>query len=155
MAPNAKMLEQKDWEIRLFVYRFFTSRGYPPGVQEIARHFQMAVPDVREAVHRLHDAHALFLRPSSDDILMANPLSAVATDYQVTVAGRRLYANCAWDALGIPAMLHADARIEARHPLDRVLLRFSIDGGRLSSESRGLVHFAKPFRDWYDNLIDT
>lgn len=149
------MVEQMDWDIRLFVYRLFASRGCPPSVEEIARHFQMAVPNVREALHRLHKSHALFLRPGSDDILMANPLSAVATDYRVTVGKRRLYANCAWDALGIPAMLHADARIEARHALDRDLVHFSIEDSRLSSESGGMVHFAKPFRNWYDNLIDT
>ena len=149
------MLDQMDWDIRLFVYRLFASRGYPPTVEEIARHFQMAVPGTKGALHRLHNAHALFLRPGSDDILMANPLSAVATDYRVTVGKRRLYANCAWDALGIPAMLHADAKIKARHPLDRELVHFSIEDGRLSPESGGIVHFAIPFRNWYDNLVDT
>lgn len=149
------MLEQMDWEIRLFVYRLFASRGFPPTVKEIARHFHIAVPATKGALHRLHESHALFLRPGSDEILMANPLSAVATDYQVTVGSRRLYANCAWDALGIPAMLHADARIEARHPLDRDLVHFSIEDNGLRSESGGIVHFAKAFRNWYDNLIDT
>ena len=149
------MLEQMDWDIRLFVYRLFASRGFPPAVEEIARHFHVAAPVTKRALHRLHKSHALFLRPGSDDILMANPLSAVATDYQVRVGKRRLYANCAWDALGIPAMLHADARIAARHPLDRDLVHFSIEGSRLSAENGGIVHFAKPFRNWYDNLIDT
>lgn len=149
------MLDQLDWDIRLFVYRSFANRGFPPTVEEIVRHFHKAVPGSKRALHRLHNAHALFLRPGSDDILMANPLSAVATDYQVSVGKRRLYANCAWDALGIPAMLHADAKIEARHPLDRDLVHFSIEGGELRSEIGGMVHFAKPFRNWYDNLIDT
>lgn len=149
------MVEQMDWDIRLFVYRLFASRGLPPTVEETARHFQMAVPATKRALQRLHKSHALFLRPGSVDILMANPLSAVATDYQVTLGKKRLYANCAWDALGIPAMLHADARIAARHPLDRDLVHFSIEDSRLSSGSGGMVHFAKPFRNWYDNLIDT
>ena len=149
------MLDQMDWDIRLFVYRSFASQGIPPAVEEIARHFHITVPATKGALHRLHNAHALFLRPGSDNILMANPLSAVATDYQVTVGKRRLYANCAWDALGIPAMLRAEAKIEARHPLDRNLVHFSIEGSKLSSESGGMVHFAKPFRNWYDNLIDT
>lgn len=149
------MLNQMDWEIRLFVYRLFASRGFPPTVEEIARRFRMPVSDSKAALQRLHYAHALFLRDGSDDILMANPLSAVATDYRVTIGSRRLYANCAWDALGIPAMLRADAHIQARHPLDRELVHLSIVDNRVSSEIGGIVHFAKPFRDWYDDLIDT
>ncbi len=149
------MLEQMDWDIRLFVYRLFASRGFPPAGEEIARHFHLSVAGAERALQRLHKAHALFLRPGSDDILMANPLSAVATDYQVMVGDRRLYANCAWDALGIPAMLQADASIEARHPLDRELVHFSIEAGKLKSENEGMVHFAKPFRNWYKNLVDT
>ena len=149
------MLNHMDWDIRLFVYRQFVGKGYPPAVDEIAKRFDMAVSDATRALRRLHDSHALFLRPGSDEILMANPLSAVATDYQVKVGKTRLFANCAWDALGIPAMLHDNARIEVRHPLDRELVRFSIEDGKLPSQVRGIVHFAKPFRNWYDNLIDT
>ncbi len=149
------MLEQIDWDIRRFVYRSFANCGLPPGVEEIARQFHIAAPSAEQALRRLHKAHALFLRPGSHEILMANPLSAVATDYQVSVGARCLYANCAWDALGIPAMLGADARIQARHPLDRNLIHFSIENSELIAEDGGIVHFAKPFRNWYDDLIDT
>ena len=58
-----------------------------------------------------------YLQPGGDAVLMAHPLSAVETDYRVIVDGVALYANCAWDSLGIPAMLGRDADIEARHPL--------------------------------------
>ena len=66
-----------------------------------------------------------------------------------------LYANCAWDAFGIPAMLGADARIEARHPLTGAGLEFAVEGDSLYGCRGHLVHFALPFRRWYDDIVDT
>ena len=43
---------------------------------------------------------------------MANPFSAVPTAYRVLARDRWWYANCAWDAFGVCAALHADGRIE-------------------------------------------
>ena len=75
---------------------------------------------------------------------MANPLSAVPTPYRVYVDGRRLWANCAWDSLGIPAMLHADARIEAVSALSRDVMTYAIGAGTLQAAA-GVVHFPLPF----------
>lgn len=148
-------LKQQDWDIRLYIYEVFVSQGHAPSHQAIAGHFGITSAAAQQALRRLHAAHALFLRPGSGDILMANPFSAIKTDYQVETAGRKLYANCAWDSLGIPAMLQQDAQITARHPLSREEIRYAVQDGRLTAESQGYVHFARPFKRWYDDLIDT
>ena len=148
-------LTQADWDIRLHVYEAFVRQGRAPSCQAIAAHFGMAAEAARQALHRLHAAHALFLRPGSDDILMAHPLSAVETDYRVETGGVMLYANCAWDSLGIPAMLKQDARISVRHPLSREEIQYAVKKGQLEANSGGCVHFARPFRHWYDDIIDT
>lgn len=148
-------LKQQDWDIRLYVYEVFVSQGHAPSHQAIAGHFGIAAAAAQQALRRLHAAHALFLRPGSGDILMANPLSAIKTDYQVETGGRRLYANCAWDSLGIPAMLQQDAQITARHPLSRQEIHYAVKDGRLAAENQGCVHFARPFKRWYDDIIDT
>jgi hypothetical protein len=85
---------------------------------------------------------------------MANPLSAVPTPYRVRINDRSLFANCAWDSLGIPAMLAGDARIEATID-DREPLYYTIEGGELRADDRFVVHFPKPFRVWYDDLVQT
>src|SRR5579863_9383390 len=101
-------LSEHDWRIRLYIYQHLVAHGRPPTTAETARHFAIADDDARLAYHRLHDGHALFLEPGTDTVRMANPLSAVPTPYRVFVDGRPLlWANCAWDSLGIPAMLHA------------------------------------------------
>lgn len=71
------------------------------------------------------------------------------------IGGTALYANCAWDSLGIPAMLGADARIEARHPLNGEGIEYGVDKGKLRGGQKGLVHFARPFRLWTDDIVDT
>ena len=49
---------------------------------------------------------------ASSSIWMANPFSAVPTDFKVTSRGRTYFGNCIWDALGIPAILGADGLVE-------------------------------------------
>lgn len=129
--------------------------GRAPDAQDIAARFGLSTGDARRALRRLHDAHALVLQPGGDAVLMAHPLSAAATAYQVLVDGVSLYANCAWDSLGIPAMLGCDATIAARHPLAGDTLRYAIENGRLRGGSDFLVHFAHPFRRWYDDIVET
>ena len=85
---------------------------------------------------------------------MAWPLSAIPTPYRVQILGRNLFANCAWDSLGIPAMLHADARIEATLPVSRERVTYAIENGELYAD-KAFVHFALPFRRWYDDLVNT
>ena len=146
---------ETDWEIRLFVYESLIANGTAPSLKTIAERSNISPPDARAALQRLHDAHALVLKAGGDEILMAHPLSAVPTDYRVTVGDMALYANCAWDSLGIPAMLDCDAHIEARHPLTGEVMRYMVEDKTLQNASGRFVHFAHPFRHWYDDIVDT
>jgi hypothetical protein len=147
-------LNEQDWAIRLHVYRFFVENERPPTFEETAEHFNLTPDEARLAYHRLHDGHAFFLDPGTDRIRMANPLSAVETPFVVRVNGKRLYANCAWDTLGIPAMLHADAQIEAMYSPSGERVTYTIESGKLIAPDV-LIHFALPFRHWYDDLVHT
>ena len=145
----------RDWDIRNFVYSEFVRTAAAPDHAAIASAFDIAVAEARASLRRLHAGHALFLHGETDEVLMANPFSAVATDYAVRVGGMRYYANCAWDSLGIPAALGGDAMVEARRPLDGETLRFGLVAGELVGDVDLVVHFALPFRRWYDDLADT
>jgi hypothetical protein len=147
-------LTEQDWQIRLAIYHLFVEHERPPSVDETAAALGLDTATVRSAYHRLHRGHAILLEPGTDDVRMANPLSAVPTPYRVQVNERSLYANCAWDSLGIPAMLASDARIEATID-DGEPLRYAIENGQLRAEDRFVVHFPLPFRVWYDDLVHT
>lgn len=147
-------LSERDWQIRLHIYQFIVEHARPPAARETADHFGMIEAEAKDAYQRLHDGHALFLAPGTTDVQMANPLSGVETPYRVRINGRTLFANCAWDSVGIPAMLGANAEIEAVYSGTDEPARYAIVDGELQGDD-GLVHFPLPFRRWYEDLVHT
>ncbi len=143
-----------DQALRLHIYRFWCERGRPPTVAESACACGLKESAALAAWRRLHEAHLLLLEADGEGIRMANPLSAVPTGFRVRVGQHWLFANCAWDAPGIPAMLQQDAVIEARYSPRGEPLRCNVRDGELLAEE-ALVHFALPFRHWYDDLVET
>ena len=148
-------LDDQDWQIRFNLYRFFVEHGHPPAYTKLATEMGLSPDTLRRAYHRLHRDHAIFLETGTDEVRMANPLSAVSTPYQVEVNGRTFYANCAWDSLGIPAMLAADAHIKAEINGCDEPVRYAVERGELHADERLVVHFPLPFRNWYDDHVHT
>ena len=143
-----------DLEIRHRIYQFFADECRAPLAEDIANLMGLPITDVRLAFRRLHDRHMIFVEPASGEIRMANPFSAIATDYRVTSGHRTWWANCAWDTLGIAAALGIDVEIETRHPMDAQRLALRVVNGALNS-SEHLVYFPLPCRRWYDDLVYT
>ena len=88
------------------------------------------------------------------ELLMANPFSAVPTPYRVEADERSWYANCAWDAIGICAALHADGQIETTCPDCGEPIRLRIENGRPDDESL-VFHCLVPARQWWDDIVFT
>jgi hypothetical protein len=148
------MDENAIWRIRAIVYRHFAETSRPPTVDEAASRFALAPKEAVSAYEELHRRHALYLRPGTHEILMANPFSGVATPFRVYTNGRTYFANCAWDALGIPAALGTDAEIDAACAQSAEAIRLRVSEQQVES-SGALVHFLVPFRDWYQDLVST
>ena len=142
------------WEIRAFVYRHFAETTRPPGVDTVASTFALTHEEAESAYEDLHQRHALFLKPGTHEVLMANPFSGVESPFKVQAKGNTYFANCAWDSLGIPAALHADAEIEAACAQSGEVIRLGVrDQQVLGADS--LAHFLVPFREWYNDLTST
>jgi hypothetical protein len=148
------MNDDKIWEIRAFVYQHFAETTRAPYVEEVATRFALSHEEGVSAYEELHQRHALYLKPGTHEILMANPFSGVATPFQVRANDRTYFANCAWDSLGIPAALHADAEIEAACTQTDEPIQLSVKNQQVTG-SKALVHFLIPFRDWYNDLTFT
>lgn len=145
-------MDEVDPRIRNHMYSSFVRDGAAPTVSATAAALGLTGADVEAALRRLHDAHALVLHPGTTEVRMLNPFSAVETPHRVEAGGRRWFANCAWDALGIPAALHADARIETRCPDCSEPLELEVRGGELVRGAGVLVHFVVPARRWWDDI---
>lgn len=147
-------MQALDLSIRYFVYKHFVDQTRPPSVIEAAKKFNLTEEEAKAAYNRLHERHFFFLDPGTTDIRMANPFSAIPTRFKVRVGKKSYWANCAWDMLGIPAMLKRDAVIEAVFEDTRENVTITVSNGRVQSPG-GVVHFPLPFRQWYDDLILT
>lgn len=140
------------WALREFVYGFIVRSGIAPTAEEVADGLDLDLSAAKDGLARLHTLHAIFL-DANGHIRMANPFSGVPTDFQVRSGGVSYWANCAWDALGIPAALGAVAEVTAIYAEDRSPASLRIADDRV--EGRGVVHFMLPFRRWYDDLLLT
>ena len=92
-----------DTDLRRVVYDVSLGRGAPPSISDVATAVARSTQEVREGLQRLAAARVLVLQPGNDEILMAPPFSAVPTPFVVRTPRHTSYANCAWDALGIPS----------------------------------------------------
>lgn len=147
----ASQMEQINTLIRHHVYRHFIDVGSPPTVEETARALDLAVGEVERAYRRLDEDHALVLTPGALRIWMAMPLSAVSTAFRVRAGEQSWWANCAWDALGIPAMLGRNARVVTTCGDCDEPMTLTVEEGALV-ETEGVVHFAVPAAKWWDDV---
>jgi len=143
-----------DWTVRGAIYAHIVATGRLPTVSEIAPALALTTDEVLAAYERLNDRHAIFLEPGGDTIRMAHPFSGVPTAFHVRANNQDYWANCAWDALGIPAALHADAEIAATYGEGGTALQLTVHNGVIN-DSTAVVRFQVPLRRWYDDLVHT
>jgi len=148
-------MDEQDLRIRNHVYASFVGIGSAPAPADTAAKLGLVEDEVAAAYRRLHDAHALVLEPDSSRIRMLNPFSAVETPHRVEAGGREWFANCAWDALGIPAALHRDGSVRSECPDCSEPLELEVRDGELVRGSELLVHFVVPARRWWDDISFT
>jgi hypothetical protein len=148
-------LTDLEWDLRARIYAYVVDHAEAPTYQQMASDLGIEAGQARQSFHRLHDAHALFLDPGTDDIRMLNPFSAIPTPFRVEVGERAYNANCAWDSLGIPGMLRRDAVIHARLEVAGGTVQIPVVDGMPRPGRDYLIHYSVPFRHWYDDLIHT
>ncbi len=140
-----------DLDVRLHVYDRFVGSGGPPTPAETAAALGVVVAEVEAAYRRLAEQRVLVLHPGTLHIWMAMPFSSAPTAFRVEAGGRAWWANCAWDALGIPAALGEDAAISSRCPDCEEPLRLEVADAR-PPEASWLVHFAVPASRWWEDI---
>jgi len=147
------MNEDLDLRVRAQVYEMTMQNGLPPKVDEVARAMATTGDQVTRAFERLAAAHVLVLQPATGEILMANPFSAVPTLFRVKAGALSAYGNCIWDALGIPAMLKRDAHITTSCADCGTAAEIAVEANVVKGQ--GLLHFAVPAREWWNDIVFT
>jgi hypothetical protein len=140
-----------DSRVRLAIYERFVDEGGPPSAADVADALDISVDDATAAYRRLADARVLVLMPGTDEIWMANPLSAVPTSFRVETERGSFWGNCIWDGLGTVAMLGRDGILETRCADCEAAMSLRVEEGALI-DGDGVAHFAVPAARWWENI---
>jgi hypothetical protein len=140
-----------DGDVRLFIYRCFMDSGAPPSVADAAAELGVTEDEAEAAYRRLESDRAIVLAPGTANVWMANPFSSVPTPFRVHTDAGSFWGSCIWDALGIPAMLNADGRVETWCADCMEPMTLTVADGELE-QADGVAHFAVPASQWWDNI---
>lgn len=149
------MSEELDTKVKLAIYGLTAETGRVPNSREVADKINSAEAEVLSAFARLHAKRLLVPEPGDPTrIRMAPPFSGIPTSFPVEANGKRYYANCVWDAYGIAAALHADAKIPASDGHTGEPLTLEVKNNQPVLKPY-VAHFAVPAAHWWDDIVFT
>lgn len=144
-----------DTSVKMHIYQTIAETAEAPTAAEVARTLRAPLGEVMAAFERLHQKRLLVPEPGDPSrIRMASPFSGVETPFRVLALGQTYYANCVWDALGIPAALHAAAVIEASDGFSGEPITLEVREGKPVPQDC-IGHFAVPAARWWQDIIYT
>lgn len=144
-----------DTKVKLHIYEAIARATQPPSTREVAVALAAPLAEVETAFVNLHKKKLLVPEPNdATRIRMAPPFSGIATAFRVCVNDKIYYANCSWDALGIPAALHEDAIIEAEDGHSHEPIVLGVKHGE-PVPAQCVFYFAVPAAKWWDDIIYT
>jgi hypothetical protein len=143
-----------DTQVKLTIYNHFAATGRAPSPTDVASHVRSEAESVLESYQRLRAQRLLLIEPDGQSIRMAPPFSGVPTGHRVEADGVSYFANCAWDALGIPTALHKPATVyshcaQSGEPFE---LHVNLQG---PEPSDWLFHCLVPAAKWWDDIVFT
>jgi hypothetical protein len=151
---KALIYNEADAAFRHALYHFIVTRGHIPKLRELAAAISRSPRVVRLALQRLARLHILVLQERTSEILRAAPFWAVPTAFHVQSGKHAWWASCIWDALAIPAMLRRDTLITTACACCDSAMELTVRNGHLL-RAPGVIHFAVPAANWYENIVFT
>ena len=144
--------------VRVRIFEYFIERASPPVVEELMREFQLDRAAVEAVLDELVAVHHITVVNGSHRVLMAWPLSAVATPFVVHARGQDYFANCSWDAVAFHAMLGGepvDIDSFCHHCAEPI--RIELRDGRATKvePAETLIYLALRPTEWWTDIINT
>jgi hypothetical protein len=142
-------MNDADLELRRRTYAFLVEHGRAPTAAELGE-----PQEILAGWRRLQEEHAVVLDPTTDELRMLNPFSAVPTAHRVKPGRRWWYGNCACGSFGLCAPLQTDGRIETSCPDCGEPLAVEVRDERPDDDS-ALFHCLVPATRWWDDIVFT
>lgn len=141
-----------DWMVRTQVYASFGRSGTTLSAQDLAAFTGSSSSRVKGALLKLQDARELVIDDTGERVLMAHPFSGVPTDFPVETSDFTCHANCAWDALSIPALLRCDGWTRTTCPASGEAIEFGVKRWNVEGDDGVVVHLLTPLRRAWDDI---
>ena len=140
-----------DTQTKLAIYRLFAEKARRPSPEEVAERVGADAQRILAAYTRLRAQRVLVLEADGASIRMAPPFSGVPTQHVALVEGKRYFANCAWDALGVIAALQKTGEVHSRceQSGEPLYLEVGLEG---PTPSTWLFHCLVPVAKWWDDI---
>lgn len=143
-----------DLRVRSAILETLAETGVAPAPGEIASQLGESEARVLGAWGRLREQRVIVTADDGVSLLMAHPFSGVPTEHTFEAAGVRYYANCGWDALGIPAALGRNGLMRSRCANSGESLELEVaDHGPEPND--WLFHSLVPAAHWWDDIVFT
>lgn len=146
------MLITSDMALRGALTKMIAERGFAPSLAELGDRVGATVEDVKAALRRLHDAHALLLHPHECRPWVVHPFALSPGSCWVQTQERGYWANCLYCSFGVAAALRCDAVITTRIAGEVETVRYTITASR-PNETEDIFHLSTPAARWWDNVI--
>ena len=144
---------QFDDTVRRAIYDHIISTGFAPKPAQLAALLNCPQPAISAAFERLVDQRAIGL-DAEGHVFMAIPFATQPTGVRVISDVQTWWANCAWDGLGVPALLKCNATIETTCPATGDPLHVIVqDNQPLPADC--VLHMAIPLIDWWNDIGST
>lgn len=141
--------------VKLNIYETIAGTTHIPNTLEVAQALDAPLEEVQAAFEGLHKKRLLVPEPGDPSrIRMAPPFSGIETPFRVTVGEKNYYGNCAWDALGIAAALHADASVHTADAHSGEPIALEVRKGQPVPQPC-VIHFAVPAARWWEDILYT
>lgn len=144
-------LTARDLSVRRTILETFASGGVPTR-EAVAAALGLEASAVDASYAALAATHVIVPDAQTGEVWMAMPFSAVPTDYRVVAGGRSMWANCAWDAFGIAAVLDADVDFTTPCPASRRPIAAGVRRGVPFADPGAVAHVAVPAARWWDDI---
>lgn len=144
-----------DTTVKLNIYTTIARTAQIPSAPEVAQALGATLEDVLAAFKTLYQKRLLVPEPGDPSrIRMAPPFSGIETPFRVNVQDKMYYANCAWDAFGIPAALHANASVHTSDAYSGEPITLEVRNGQPIPQPC-VIHFAVPAARWWEDILYT
>ena len=148
MLVVESLVDAFDRSVRAAVFEHLMAGSLGPTPPDIAKRTGHSAGRVAESFQRLLAEHRLVLSSRGDRVVMAHPFSGLPTDYRSEIGDQRWWANCAWDAFAILALL-GDGKVHSRSE-EGTESTWTVRNGVVRPD--GLVHFVIPARRFWDDI---